>query len=143
MPATDSTSGLEKTAQEIAALIFEDARGHFDRVVEMLGIGEVEMGVNRTCLGIRCPEHQFLDTRLDHRPYAHDAGFDGDDQNGARQPVVVHGVGAVSQGENLGVRRRIVCTDRVIMTPADDLLVDQQHGTYRYLALILRLTRFF
>ncbi len=81
MGKVDSAPGLEKAAQEIAAFILEDACSHLDRVVEMLGIGKMEVGVNRTGFGIGRPEDKFLDAGMDHGPYAHDTRFDGDDQN--------------------------------------------------------------
>ncbi len=56
--------------------------------------------------------------------------------------MVVHAVCAVAKGQNLGMGRGVVCTDGVIVSPADDLLVYQQHSPNRHLSFGLCLARF-
>ncbi len=111
-------------------------------MVELGGLGKMKVGVNGAGLWVSRTEHYLFHARLDHGAGAHYAGLDGDYQNRTRKSVIAHVVGAVTQRENLGVRRRVVCAYGMIMTPADDLLVDQKHGANGHLAFSFRFVSF-
>ncbi len=89
-------------------------------------------GLYRTSLGLRRAEHQSADARVHHRPDAHEARLDGHIQRGIREPVVPESSGRIPNRHDLGVRRRILRPDGLVVPAAHDLAADDHHRPDRH-----------
>ncbi len=72
----------EKILQQRPATILTDAADDLGMVIEAWITGHVVYGSGTTPSGIGRPEDDRSYAGMDQRPHAHDAGFDGDVENG-------------------------------------------------------------
>jgi hypothetical protein len=93
----------------------------------------VDDAAERSGLGIRATEHDPAQACLNDRPDAHHARLDGDEQLGVDQPVVALRATRCAQGDDLGVRARIVRADRRVAAATDDLALAHHDRADRHL----------
>jgi 23S rRNA pseudouridine2605 synthase len=75
---------------------------------------------HRAALGIAGPEDQTADSGVTDRAGAHGAGLEGNQQRKACQAIVADTPGRSAQGQDLGVRGRIVQGNRRVAGASDD-----------------------
>ncbi len=127
-------AGGEKTRQELSAFCGKHTTRSFGMMVQARLGKQVQHAARHAGFRIRRTEHHPRNARMHDCPGAHHAGFQRHVQRRARQPVIAQPRCRIAQGHHLGMRRRIVSSDRLIETAADNLSVQHDHSTYRHFA---------
>lgn len=86
------------------------------------------MRIDGSCFGVTGTVDELFYASLNHGSGAHDARFDGDDQDGAGQPVIAQVLCTLPQCQDFGMSRRIVGFYRVVVAAADNLSVDEENS---------------
>jgi hypothetical protein len=129
---------LKKVFQEFPALVLQDPVFHANPMIETRTLSELKTGVHRSGLWIRRAVNERFYPGLNHGAKAHDARLNGDDQDRTGQPVVAHIPACMPKSHNLGMRGRIIPDYGTVVTPSDDLFVQQDDGPDRNLRFSLR-----
>ena len=85
------------------------------------GAGEdLEAGAEGAAFGVVGSVDDAGDARLDDGSGAHGAGFEGDVESGAGEPVIVDGLGHFTNGDDFGVGGGVVIADGAIAGAHED-----------------------
>ena len=106
-------------------------------MIERSSVEQVEHRPGGAGERIGCTEDHARHARLHHRPGAHRTGLERDVQGGTGQTVVAEFRGRATQGDDLGVRRGVMTTNRPVPTLADDLAIQDHQRADRHFALVL------
>jgi hypothetical protein len=94
--------------------------------------GNLHNGTDRPGFRILCAKNKSSDPGLNHRPQAHSAWFKGDVQIAILEPIVADFSAGPSDGDNLGVGRRVTVPDGLIVSAADDFPARYNHRPDRH-----------
>jgi hypothetical protein len=83
---------------------------------------------DRARLGFRGTKYERCDARVHHRADAHEARLDRDVQRRTRETVVSHVLTRGTHRQKLGVGRRVVRLDRLVVRAPDDLVAEYDYG---------------
>src|SRR6185503_19842148 len=125
---------LEKRLHQLTAVGLAYAGNHLDVVIVSGEVDAVDGGRHRTRPRFGSTEYERLNARMDERADAHQAGLDRDTQHGAGQPVVPDRSRRVADGDDFGVRRRVVRCNRLVEPAAHIGTVERDYRADRYLA---------
>ncbi len=125
---------LEESAQQLAALLRENAAERIDSVIESRQTEHVDETAGGTELWIPRAEHQPRHARVHQGRGAHDARLQGYVKHTAAQAIVAQRGGARAQCLDLRVRGGIAARDRSVATRGDDPVFMHQHCADRNLA---------
>ena len=139
-PALRTALGKE-TLQQLAALVGQQPPLH-DRLVVEPPLGrQIQHPAAHAGLGVRGAEHHPADTGVQHRAQAHHARLQRHIERGFAHPIVAQLLGRHPQGADLGMRRRIMTADGMVVAGGDHLPRLHQHGAHRHLTMQLRIQR--
>ena len=94
------------------------------------GVGaQVVQGAAGAGLGVEGAEDEAVQPGEDRRPGAHRARLEGDDEGGLVEAPGAERLGGVSEGEDLGVRGRVLAHLTFVVTLGDDLAADEDDGS--------------
>ena len=82
------------------------------------------------------------DAGVEDRSGAHGAGFEGDVEGAVFEAVVVEVEAGLAEGDDLGVGSGIVVAEDSVLAAADDLVLMDDDGAYRDLAICLGVVGF-
>ena len=130
-----SAPHLEKIAQQICALVSQQATADFGVVIEP-GLGK-QVDHTAACAGlwIRGTKYDSRYAGMHHGSSAHRAWFERDIETGAGQAVVAKTLRSRPQCANFSVSRRIMMRNGRIAAFTDDLAIKDHHGTDRHFSL--------
>ncbi len=83
-------------------------------------IGQLVEGDYGPALGIGGAADQALDTGLEHGPHTHNTRFYGNIERAARQSIIADPGCRLPQGHDLGVGRRVLGGNGLVVSPADN-----------------------
>jgi hypothetical protein len=111
---------------------------NLDLVIQRTAVTKLKDRAHSTRSWIGGTVDKPLNPGVNESAGAHGAGLDRRKERGSREPVVADGCRRFSKRDNLGVCRRISPRDRLIVTAACNLAVDDHNCTYRNLTGITR-----
>jgi hypothetical protein len=123
---------------QFPAFYLENSRDNLNLVIQRTAVTKLKDRAHSTRSWIGRPVDKPLDPGVNESAGAHSAGLDRRKERGSRKPVIADGSRRFSKRDNLGVRRRISPRDRLIVTAAGNLAVDDDDCTYRNLTGIKR-----
>ena len=109
----------KKIHQQRAAFILQHTAFQRGLVIELVIVKQIDDAARRTGLRIVRAKYDFFQARMQHRASAHGTGFKSDVELAPRQAVVAEFFGGTTQGDHLGMRRRVVRRDRPIAAGGD------------------------
>jgi hypothetical protein len=98
-----SSPAAEKFLHECAAFFFEDARSHFNAMIQKISIADLEATPDRARAFVRRAVNQAPDPCLDQSSGAHRARFDRRVNINAGEPVITELPGGLAQGDDFSV----------------------------------------
>jgi hypothetical protein len=122
-----STAGGEEGLEKGGGFAGKEAVGYFDLMIEF-GMGEdFEAGAEGAALGVVCAVNEARNAGLDDGASTHGAGFEGDIESGAGQPVVAENARGFANNDDFGVRRGVVIANGAVAGLSEDRpFVDEQ-----------------
>lgn len=114
--------------QEGGRVFGEDARSHFDLVVQLGAGEELEAGTKGAAFGVIGGVDEAGNARLDDRTGTHGAGLEGDVENGASKAMVAEEARGFPKDDDFGVRGRIVIANRAIARAHENGIVVDEYG---------------
>src|SRR5262249_52365151 len=90
-----------------------------------------KMSIDRSRPGIGRAIDQPFDSGVNDGARAHRAGFYGGVESRSAEPVVAQSSRRFAEGNDLGMRRGIFRPDNRVMTLADDIVTEYDHGPDR------------
>ena len=125
-----SATDYKKIAKHRAALIGEEAGDNFNSMVELRVVHDAEDAAAGSGFGVVGGVDEAGDAGVEDGSGAHGAGFEGDVEGAAGEPVVRERKAGLTEGYDLGVGRGVAVTEDSVLAAADDLVVIDDDGTY-------------
>ena len=121
----------EELLHERAAGILFDAADDLEAVVVTGQIAGPYRGDGRAGPRFRGTEDERTDARMHQCADAHQARLDRHDERGASQTIVTRTPRGVTNRHDLGMRRGIAGTNRLVESPSDNFTADRDDGANR------------
>ena len=123
----------EKRLDYRCAIISKNPGRNFNLVIEVRVGKNLKAGARRASLGIiRSIDHACY-SRVDHRPSAHAARFDGDVKSCASEPVIVYNARDFAKNNNFRVGCGVAIADGTVAGARDNFSGQYQHSSDRNL----------
>ncbi len=124
------TNRAKEVSQNLTARCAKASFDDLDAVIESGVLADGVQGAYRAGLGVACTVNNSGNARIDQHTRTHRTGFQRDEDGTIVQPPATQNFGRPFDGDQLGVRCRVLPTLTAIEAACDDLTPVYDHGTY-------------